>query len=160
MSYLKLTKIRIFIYNQVGYWNIGFLKIYEKLLLHISTNCNKDTLTINTYIKYLQGLSESTNMPYVNITLDIGAAMNAYKVIWNNPDIFGNVVIHPGDFHFMKENFQVCINWKFKFVSIVTFYWILTWKIMMAFFHRKTPFQLIISEAVFLSWQMVSKLCI
>ena len=46
-------------------------------------------------------------MPYVNITLDIGAAINAYKVLWNRRDQFANIVIHPGDFHFMKENFQV-----------------------------------------------------
>ena len=46
-------------------------------------------------------------MPYVNITLDVGAAMNAYKLIWNFQERFRNVVIHLGDFHFMKENFQV-----------------------------------------------------
>ena len=48
-------------------------------------------------------------MPYVNITLDVGAAMNAYKILWSNMEDFSNVVIHLGDFHFMNENFQVSI---------------------------------------------------
>ena len=63
--------------------------------------------TIVTYMDYLQKLAREVNMPYVNITLDIGAAINAYKVLWNRRDQFANIVIHPGDFHFMKENFQV-----------------------------------------------------
>ena len=42
-------------------------------------------------------------MPYVNVTLDVGAAMNAYKVIWSFQDQFKNVLIHLADFHFMKE---------------------------------------------------------
>ena len=46
-------------------------------------------------------------MPFVNITLDIGAVMNANKFVWSNPERFKNVVTHLGDFHFIKENFQV-----------------------------------------------------
>ncbi|CAB3982425.1 Hypothetical predicted protein [Paramuricea clavata] len=46
-------------------------------------------------------------MPYVNVCLDLSAAMNAYKFIWNFPLKFNNVVIHLGDFHFIKENFGV-----------------------------------------------------
>ena len=46
-------------------------------------------------------------MPYVNVTLDLGAALNAYKLIWNYPDTFQNVIIHLGDFHFLKEAFNV-----------------------------------------------------
>ena len=52
--------------------------------------------TIETYLEYLE-----------NITLDVGAAMNACKFVWTNPERFKNVVIHLGDFHFIKENFQV-----------------------------------------------------
>eukprot|EP00794_Sanderia_malayensis_P014842 gene14842-biopygen11931 len=51
--------------------------------------------------------SYSVNMPYVNVTLDVGAAMNALKLIWNFPDQFSNVLIHLGQFHFIKENFAV-----------------------------------------------------
>ena len=45
-------------------------------------------------------------MFYVNITLDMGAAINALKVLWNWKEKFKNVVIHLSDFHFMKENFR------------------------------------------------------
>jgi len=65
--------------------------------------------TISKYMTYLQSLAASSNMPYVNITLDVGAAINAYKFLWSNQQLFSNVVIHLGDFHFMKENFQVRI---------------------------------------------------
>ena len=63
--------------------------------------------TINQYLSYMQKLAEEANMPYVNVSLDVGAAMNAYKLIWNHPKKFGNVIIHLGDFHFIKENFGV-----------------------------------------------------
>ena len=46
-------------------------------------------------------------MPFVNITLDVGAAMNAYTFVCSNPERFKNVVIHLVDFHFIKENFEV-----------------------------------------------------
>ena len=36
----------------------------------------------------------------------MGAAIKAFKVLWNRKEEFKNVVIHLGDFHFMKENFQ------------------------------------------------------
>lgn len=58
-------------------------------------------------MKYLKGLADFSNMPYVNITKDIGAAINAFKVIWNYPVEFNNIVIHPGDFHLSKERFKV-----------------------------------------------------
>ena len=51
-----------------------------------------------TYPEYLEKLSMSCNIPFVNITLDIGVVMNAYKFIWNNPEIFKNVVINLSDF--------------------------------------------------------------
>ena len=54
----------------------------------------------------MQSLCRDANMPYVNVTLDLGAAMNAYKLIWNYSEKFANVVIHLGDFHFMNESFN------------------------------------------------------
>ena len=33
----------------------------------------------------------------------MGAAINANKIIWNFPEKFGNIVIHPGDFDLMKK---------------------------------------------------------
>ena len=66
-----------------------------------------DLKTIYKYLKYLQGLSADANIPFIDITLNAGAAINAYKVIWNYPGQFANVLLHLGDFHFMKENFKV-----------------------------------------------------
>ena len=62
--------------------------------------------TILNCMQYLQKLAEEVNMPYINITLDMGAAINAFKVLRNRKEEFKNVVIHLGHFHFMKENFQ------------------------------------------------------
>ena len=42
--------------------------------------------TISSYLCYLQSVAEEVNMNDVNITLDIGAAINASKVILNNID--------------------------------------------------------------------------
>ena len=64
-----------------------------------------DPQTIYSYFKYFQSLADEMNMPYVNITLDVGAAINAYKLLWKYSQEFANVVIHLGDFHIMKENF-------------------------------------------------------
>ena len=63
-----------------------------------------DFQTIFKYLTYLQGLAITTNMPFVNVTLDMGATMNCYKLIWNYQHYFRNVVIHLGDFNFLKEN--------------------------------------------------------
>ena len=47
------------------------------------------------------------NVPiYINVTLDAGGALKAYKVLWNFQDKFKSIFIHLGDFHFMKECFN------------------------------------------------------
>ena len=63
--------------------------------------------TISNYLEYLQNLARQANMKYVNMTVDCGAVINAYKTIWQYRRKFENVIIHVGDFHFMKENFPV-----------------------------------------------------
>ena len=63
--------------------------------------------TIYLYFEYLQQLAAEANMPCVNITLDVGAAMSAFKLLRNYPEKFGDVIIHLGDFHFIKENFSL-----------------------------------------------------
>ena len=65
-----------------------------------------DFNTITHYMSYLLELAYSVNMPYVNITLDVGAAINAHKLLWNKYDQFSIIIIHLGGFHFMRENFQ------------------------------------------------------
>ena len=47
------------------------------------------------------------NMPYVNVTLGVGAAINAFKLLWKYSQQFSNVIIHLRDFHIIKENFKV-----------------------------------------------------
>ena len=81
-------------------------KTVETYLHPMSTSIN-DYGTIFNLLIHLQGLAADVNMPYINLTMDVGAAMNAYKVLWNFPIKFANVMLHLGDFHFMKENFAV-----------------------------------------------------
>ena len=50
-------------------------------------------------------LAKQSNMLYTHITMDIGAAIKAYQVIWNNPEIWSDIIIHPGDFHAMMTFF-------------------------------------------------------
>ena len=42
--------------------------------------------TIVQFLSYMQKLCLEANMPYANVTLDLGAAMNAYKVIIEFPE--------------------------------------------------------------------------
>lgn len=89
--------------------NVGKpIKTFETFLPPITSKVT-DFSTIQQYLRYVKGLSKSANMPYVNVTLDVGAAMNAFKTVWNHPDIYQDVIIHLGGFHFLKENFQVIV---------------------------------------------------
>ena len=33
-------------------------------------------------------LEEDMNMSYINVTLDVGATISAYKLLWNTPNSF------------------------------------------------------------------------
>ena len=81
-------------------------KTVETYLPPITTKVT-DFDTIYYYMTCLQQLGNDDNMPHVNIILDVATAINTYKLLWNYPVSFRNVVIHLGDFHFMKENFKV-----------------------------------------------------
>ena len=50
-------------------------------------------------------LVRKANMKYTHITLDVGAAIKAYHVIWNNPNLWSDVIIHLGDFHAINAYF-------------------------------------------------------
>ena len=39
-------------------------------------------------------LARKVNMKYTHITLDVGAAIKAYHVIWNNPNLWSDTIIH------------------------------------------------------------------
>ena len=66
-----------------------------------------DPATISMHFEYLKELSTAAGMPYRNIALDMGAALPAYKMIWSNPDKYSTIIIYPGEFHMMKEVFQI-----------------------------------------------------
>ena len=68
-----------------------------------------NTTHLMTFQEVTEDTNEDTtvNMPYVNIARDVGAALNVFKLLWNGVEQYQNVLIHLGDFHFMKENFQV-----------------------------------------------------
>ena len=85
------------------------IKTLETYLPPILTKVT-EFASIQKYMQYLQSLAASVNMPYTNITLDIGAAINAFKFVWNDIDAYSDIVIHLGSFHFIKENFQVSTN--------------------------------------------------
>ena len=83
-------------------------KKHEKYLPSLATKITAPN-TIYTYMEYFQKLSKAMHMEYVNITLDIGAAINANKFLWGTLEQFSNVVINIGDFHSLKENFKVIL---------------------------------------------------
>ena len=67
--------------------NVATKKTVMTYLLPINAPVNTFS-TIFWFLTYLQKLCKEVNMSYVNITLDLGAAMPAYKVIWNYPNTF------------------------------------------------------------------------
>ena len=50
-------------------------------------------------------MAEQANMKYTHITLDCGAAIKAYHILFNNPERFKHIVLHLGDFHAMQAFF-------------------------------------------------------
>ena len=75
----------------------GHLRKRVKYLPPLATKITDPNATY-TYMEFFQKLSKVMRMEYVNITPDIGAAMNAYKPLRGNLEQFSNVVIHIGDF--------------------------------------------------------------
>ena len=81
-------------------------KTHEKYLPPLAKKITNPN-TIYKYMEYFQKLSKAMHMKYVN--MDIGAAMNAYKLLWGNLEQCSNVVIHIRDFHYLKENFKLIL---------------------------------------------------
>ena len=79
--------------------NVATEKTVMTYLLPINAPVNKFS-TIFWFLTYMQKLCKEVNMLYVNITLDLGAAMPAYEVIWNYPNIFT----------FYKRSFRCSLN--------------------------------------------------
>ena len=60
--------------------------------------------TVVEYLHQVQEMAHQVNMPYVHLTLDVGAAAkHNYHVLWNFTNQFENVIIHLGDFHLFYD---------------------------------------------------------
>ena len=85
-------------------------KTYRKFLPPIPGKVTESS-TLVKYLRYFQKLAEQVNLTHVNIVEDM---------VWNYPEKFGNVIIHPGDFYVMKENFQVNMDsYVFSFIRFL-----------------------------------------
>ena len=85
-------------------------KTYRKFLPPIPAKVTESS-TLVKYLRYFQKLAEQVNLTHVNIVEDM---------VWNYPEKFGNVIIHPGDFYVMKENFQVNMDsYVFSFIPFL-----------------------------------------
>ena len=86
----------------------AFVRLHYKMtmitflpsILHLITQYS----TVIECIKQSQKLASASNMRLTHITVDGGAAMKFFHVVWN--DEFNNVLIHLGDFHAMMEFFN------------------------------------------------------
>ena len=56
-----------------------------------------------------QNLSKLANMKYMHIILDLGAAIKAFHVIWNQNEHWKNIIIHLGDLHAFMA-FSGCVG--------------------------------------------------
>lgn len=89
-------------------FNIQSITVSKKKIetyLSLLTTKATDPQTIYSYLKYFQGLAKEMNMPYVNVTLDVVASINAYKLLSKHSQQFSNVIFNLGNFHMIKENF-------------------------------------------------------
>ena len=86
--------------------NIPLQKTKLKYLPSINAPIT-DFETIAKVFETVQECVKRNNILYTNITLDVGAAMIAYRVLWNYPAKLKTIIIHLGDFHGMKEIFAM-----------------------------------------------------
>ena len=55
---------------------------------------------------YLRSLAAASKLPYVNITVDFGAAINSYKFLWSIFMCFKNVSYSSWRFSFHERKFS------------------------------------------------------
>ena len=68
------------------------------------------------------------NLSYVNIVEDISAPAAELKVVWNSPEEFGNVFIHPSDFHIRKKTFRLIWVHMSSVLSVFFLIWLVVFK--------------------------------
>ena len=64
-----------------------------------------DYATLFEMFRQSRELARKANMKYIHITPDVGAAIKAYHVIWNNPNLWSDIIIRLGDFHAINAYF-------------------------------------------------------
>ena len=63
--------------------------------------------TIVSLFETSRKLAKNANMMYRHIIMDVGAAIKAYHVVWNDADYWNDINIHLGDFHAMMTFFGI-----------------------------------------------------
>lgn len=54
-----------------------------------------------------RNLAKNANMKYVHITMDVGAAIKAFHVVWDDNNLWNDIIIHLSDFHAVMAFFGV-----------------------------------------------------
>ena len=68
------------------------------------------------------------SLTYLNIVEDISAPAAELKVVWNRPEEFGNVFIHPGDFHIRKKTLRLIWVSMSSVLSVFFLIWLVVFK--------------------------------
>ena len=101
--------------------NFSDFGVHDRLKNGVKEECEKTKLTylppneasitnfgtIHKLFEMLLLRAGKGNVSYIKPTLGAGAYVNAYLVLCNYPDKFSKIVLHPGDFHFMKKVFTM-----------------------------------------------------
>ena len=87
--------------------NFKLLDSKQTVLTHLSSIENPITNygTIAEMFTRSKQLSKQANIKYTYVALDVGAAVKAYHVKWNQLDKWSKIIIHLGDFHALLDFF-------------------------------------------------------
>jgi len=107
---LRLTASKEKIYAIFFGWGVSnrdFQKLKKTLLTYLPSINLSITFfdTIYKLFEMMQTRAFKAKMTYINMTLDVGAYVNAYRVLCNYPEKFPKLILYLGDFHLMKEVF-------------------------------------------------------
>lgn len=113
----KTVLTRSFHFFDIRYFEQYIItKIVEIYLPNIASKPT-DLETTQHHFSYFQMFDRDGGMPFVNIFLDVGLAMNALRKVWNYPYESKNNIIDLGSFHFIKKNFQVSLSFEWSEVA-------------------------------------------
>ena len=93
--------------------------------------------TIVSLFETSRKLTENANMMYAHIIMDVGAAIKACHVAWNDANYWNYVIIHLGDLQTMLTFFGVIGT----FISGSGFEEIVSVRIMYVWFYKHVTFR-------------------